>query len=83
MNVNPYDPCSICGRPWLTSTVHENVFIDALCLFDTVASLGVPKVGAGAYVAPILRILPAFRKDFSHLENIVRHPPQGNLMSDL
>jgi hypothetical protein len=83
MNVKPYDPHRISGRPWLTSTVHENVFIDALCLFDTVASLGVPKVGAGTYVAPMLQMLPAFRKDFSHLKNIVRYPPEGNLMSDL
>ncbi|KAF8849584.1 hypothetical protein BDZ45DRAFT_752588 [Acephala macrosclerotiorum] len=55
---------------------HDNVSIDALCLFDTVASLGVPKVGAGAYIAPILRMLPAFRKDSAHFEHIVRHPPK-------
>jgi hypothetical protein len=73
----PYDPYCVSNRCQLTSKVHDNVSIDALCLFDTVASLGVPKVGAGAYIAPILRMLPAFRKDFAHFERIVRHPPEG------
>jgi hypothetical protein len=63
----------------LTSQVHENVPIDALCLFDTVAALGVPKVGAGAYIAPILRILPPFRQDYAHLENLVNCPPESKL----
>jgi hypothetical protein len=63
----------------LTSEVHENVFIDALCLFDTVASLGVPKVGAGSYIAPILRMLPPFRNDYAHFESIVTCPPESKL----
>jgi hypothetical protein len=79
MNVQHYDPYRFSDRCQLTSTVHDNVSIDALCLFDTVASLGVPKVGAGAYIAPILRMLPAFRKDFPHFERIVHYPPEGKL----
>jgi hypothetical protein len=79
MNVEPYDPYRLSDRCQLTSKVHDDVSIDALCLFDTVASLGVPKVGAGAYIAPILRMLPAFRKDFAHFKRIVHHPPEGKL----
>jgi hypothetical protein len=63
----------------LTSQVHDDVPIDALCLFDTVAALGVPKVGAGAYVSPILRMLPPFRHDYAHFENIVNYPPESKL----
>jgi hypothetical protein len=59
----------------LTLKVRDNVSIDALCLFDTVASLGVPKVGAGAYIAPILRLVPLFRKDYPDLKGLsVAHP---------
>jgi hypothetical protein len=63
----------------LTSKVHNNVSIDALCLFDTVASLGVPKVGAGSYIAAILRMLPPFCRDYAHFESIVRCPPKGKI----
>ena len=63
----------------LTSKVRDNVSIDALCLFDTVASLGVPKVGAAAYIAPILRLVPLFRKDYPDFERIVRCPPKGKI----
>jgi hypothetical protein len=63
----------------LTLKVRDNVSIDALCLFDTVASLGVPKAGAGTYIAPILRMVPPFRKDYAHFESIVRCPPKGKI----
>jgi hypothetical protein len=63
----------------LTSKVCDNVFIDALCLSDRVASLGFPKIGAGSYIAPILRMVPFFRKDYAQFESIVRCPPKGKV----
>jgi hypothetical protein len=74
-----YSPSLLPYQRLLTSKVRDSVSIDALCLFDTVASLGVPKVGAGTYIAPILRMLPPFRRDYAHFESIVRCPPKGKI----
>ncbi|CZR55735.1 uncharacterized protein PAC_05623 [Phialocephala subalpina] len=56
---------------------YDDIPIDALCLFDTVASLGVPKVGAGSYIAPVMRMLPQFRKDYAHFERVMKRPPNS------
>lgn len=39
-----------------------------------------PKVGAGRYIAPVMKIFPAFRKDYAHFERIVRSPPDSELL---
>jgi hypothetical protein len=55
------------------------VTIEALCLFDTVASLGIPKVGAVRHIASVVGIFSPFRKDYAHFESIVRSPPLRKL----
>lgn len=57
--------------------VHDKVSIEALCLFDTVTAVGLPKSGLGRHLSPFLRMFPIFRKNYAHLEDIIRKAPSS------